>query len=232
VLFKNLPIQEVIRIPGYTFEEKLHISRNYLLPKQISAHGLEESQVQIKDSVLFKIAMGYTREAGVRGLEREIASICRALAVEHAELLEESGSSSGDATKRIDGNVTIERVESILGPERFEDEMAERTSAPGVVTGLAWTASGAGGLLFIEATQMPGKGSLVLTGKLGDVIKESAQLGLTWVRANAEHLGILNQGGNFLEKIDVHIHFPAGATPKDGPRYLILIYHSIFKLAL
>ncbi|KAI8852518.1 Lon protease C-terminal proteolytic domain-containing protein [Chytridium lagenaria] len=171
---------EIIRIPGYTFQEKLHISRKYLLPKQIQAHGLEAHHVEVPDEILNKIAVSYTREAGVRNLEREIASVCRSIA--------------------------------ILGNDRFDDEVSERTATPGVVTGLAWTSSGAGGLLFIEATSMPGKGNLVLTGKLGDVMKESAQIGLTWVRANASKIGIV--------KADGDMHFPAGAIPKDGPAFL------------
>ncbi|KAJ3113412.1 hypothetical protein HDU96_003422 [Phlyctochytrium bullatum] len=210
---------EIIRIPGYTFEEKLHIARKYLLPKQIKAHGLEEKHVVVKDEVLNKIAISYTREAGVRNLEREIAAVCRAVAVEFTDAKEKG------AEEEFDGFVTHERLEKILGPDKFDDEVAERTSTPGVVTGLAWTSSGAGGLLFIEATQMPGKGNLVLTGKLGDVMKESAQIGLTWVRANAAKIGIAQSDeDSIMENNDVHIHFPAGAIPKDGPRTLIYSY--------
>ncbi|KAJ3190881.1 hypothetical protein HK101_008282 [Irineochytrium annulatum] len=217
---------EVIRIPGYSFEEKLHIAKRYLLPKQISAHGLEPSHLKVPDDVLMKVATGYTREAGVRSLERELASICRAVAVEYADSKEAAQSDSA-----FDPEVTFERLEKILGNERFDDEVSERSSIPGVVTGLAWTSSGAGGLLFIEATQMPGKGNLVLTGKLGDVMKESAQIGLTWVRANAFNIGIATTvGSSLMENIDVHIHFPAGAIPKDGPSAGIAIVSALVSL--
>ncbi|KAJ1566864.1 hypothetical protein HK405_008109, partial [Cladochytrium tenue] len=221
---------EVIRISGYTFDEKLHIAKRYLLPKQIAGHGLPHPLVNIPDDVLYHIAVGYTREAGVRNLEREIAGVCRALAVDYADARErnanikdgklpsEETADTGIASREapgFDGNVTLERVEAILGPALFDDEVSERAALAGVATGLAWTASGAGGLLFIEATLMPGKGSLVLTGKLGDVIKESAQLGLTWVRANARKLGLTRDRTNIIDNTDVHIHFPAGAIPKD-----------------
>ncbi|KAJ3216478.1 hypothetical protein HDU67_009433 [Dinochytrium kinnereticum] len=216
---------EIIRIPGYTFQEKLHISRKYLLPKQIQSHGLEPQHVVVDDIILNKIAVNYTREAGVRSLDREIASLCRAIAVEFTDAREKGSEDS------FDGVVTPERLEKILGADRFDDEVSERTNTPGVVTGLAWTSSGAGGLLFIEATQMPGKGNLVLTGKLGDVMKESAQIGLTWVRANAGKIGIVKQeGDSIMENIDVHVHFPAGAIPKDGPSAGVSIVTALVSL--
>ncbi|KAI9349446.1 Lon protease C-terminal proteolytic domain-containing protein [Zopfochytrium polystomum] len=215
---------EVIRIPGYTFEEKLHIAKRYLLPKQLSGHGLPASQVEVPDEILSKIAVGYTREAGVRSLEREIGSVCRSLAVEYADAKEKS------APETFDGVLTEDRVEKFLGHQKFDDDVSERSAIPGVATGLAWTASGAGGLLFIEATQMPGKGSLVLTGKLGDVIKESAQLGLTWVRANAQKLGLSKAKVNIIDSTDIHIHFPAGAIPKDGPSAGITIVTALVSL--
>ncbi|KAI8810281.1 Lon protease C-terminal proteolytic domain-containing protein, partial [Cladochytrium replicatum] len=220
---------EVIRIPGYTFDEKLSIARRHLLPKQITMHGLPLDQVRIDDATLLRIATAYTREAGVRNLEREIASVCRAVAVDYADSKENNKSQSFDSL------VTIQRVESILGPERFDDEVSERTASPGVVTGLAWTASGAGGLLFIEASLMPGRGVLHLTGSLGEVIKESAQIGLTWVRANSARLNLKGSksgavGGDVFEGVDVHIHFPAGSIPKDGPSAGVTIVTSLVSL--
>ncbi|KAJ3023829.1 hypothetical protein HKX48_000517 [Thoreauomyces humboldtii] len=214
---------EVIRIPGYTFDEKLHIAERHLLPKQIRGHGLDESSVQIPSDVLLKVATGYTREAGVRSLEREIGAVCRALAVELADSREKPGTI-------FEPVVDMGRLERILGPERYDDEVAERSNIPGVVTGLAWTASGAGGLLFIEATQMPGHGVLHLTGKLGDVIKESAQIALTWVRANAHKLGLSKAGVSVIDGQDIHIHLPAGAIPKDGPSAGITIVTSLVSL--
>ncbi|TPX36116.1 hypothetical protein SmJEL517_g01597 [Synchytrium microbalum] len=217
---------EVIRIPGYTFEEKLFIAKRHLLPKQVKMHGLREEDVKMDDKVLMKIATGYTREAGVRNLEREVASVCRAMAVDYADAKEKGN------PDLYNPNVSLEKLEKILGPDRFDDEVAERTAVPGVVTGLAWTASGAGGLLFIEATSVPGKGILQLTGKLGDVIKESAQIGLTWVRGNATKMGITtrNSERSLLENIDVHIHFPAGAIPKDGPSAGVTIVVALVSL--
>ncbi|KAI8917974.1 Lon protease C-terminal proteolytic domain-containing protein [Entophlyctis helioformis] len=216
---------ELINIPGYTFEEKLHIARRYLLPKQISEHGLRAEDVAVPDDVIMKIATGYTREAGVRNLEREIASVCRSLAVEYSHAKERGREAL------FDGKLSVDKLASILGADRYDDEVSERTSVPGVVTGLAWTATGSGGLLFIEASQTPGKGTLSLTGKLGDVIKESAQIGITWVRANATRLG-LETGihKNIFEDMDVHIHFPAGAIPKDGPSAGVTIVTALVSL--
>ncbi|KXS20354.1 ATP-dependent protease La [Gonapodya prolifera JEL478] len=213
---------EIIRLPGYTFDEKLHIARKYLLPKQITAHGLSVEDVKMDDEVIMKIATGYTREAGVRNLEREVAGVVRGLAVEYTEG-KEKGSS-------YEPQVSLEKLAKILGPEMFDDEVAERQQIPGVVTGLAWTAMG-GGLLFIEATEMPGRGQIHLTGKLGDVIKESAQVAVAWVRAHASALGITKDGKDSLfDKADIHIHFPAGATPKDGPSAGVTIVTAVVGL--
>ncbi|KAJ3043033.1 hypothetical protein HDV00_005940 [Rhizophlyctis rosea] len=220
--FLLLLMQEVIRIPGYTFEEKLHIAKRHLVPKQILAHGLDPNHITFTDTALLKIATDYTREAGVRGLEREIAAVCRSLAVEVANAAEGGGGDGG--VRRV---VDVDRVREVLGVEKYDDEVAERTNVPGLAIGLAWTASGVGGLLFIEATMMRGRGKLVLTGKLGEVIKESAQIGLTWVRSNAEKLGL---AGDVLDNVDVHIHFPAGAIPKDGPSAGIAIITSLVSL--
>src|SRR6202011_2021848 len=181
--------------------EKSHIGKNHLIPKQVREHGLSLDNIEITDAALAKLISGYTREAGVRNLERTIADVCRAVA--------------GDVAKGSSAQRTInpEELEIILGPEKFYSETAERTEVPGVATGLAWTAAG-GDLLFIEATRMAGKGGITLTGQLGDVMKESCQAALSYTRNKAEILGI---NPNFLEKTDVHLHFPAGSIPKDGP---------------
>ena len=217
---------EVIRLSGYTFQEKLQIASRYLLPKQLKAHGLEPSQVDISEELLQYIAVNYTREAGVRHLERELASICRAVAV---DLARTAGTAmAGD--KRV---LTVDRVTEILGPAPFEDDVNERVAVPGVTVGLAWTATGSGGLLFIEATRMPGTGQLTLTGMLGDVIKESAQTALSWVRSHATELGLAPRGAapvSLLDKTDIHIHFPAGAIPKDGPSAGVTIVTALVSL--
>lgn len=199
----------MIRLSGYTINEKLEIARRFLLPKQIAAHGLPPKSVTITDKVLEQLIVGYTREAGVRTLERELASVCRKIAVEFADLKVAD-------EKSFVTDVTLEKLEQILGTETFENEVAQRQGVPGVVTGLAYSSSGSGGLLFIEASSCPGKGQLVLTGKLGDVIKESAKISLSWVKTNFHRLK-LGMPNDFFEKNDIHIHFPAGATPKDGP---------------
>jgi ATP-dependent Lon protease len=195
---------EILELPGYTFEEKVHIAQNHLIPKQLREHGLSADAIAFTEKAIIKIIMAYTREAGVRNLERRIADVCRAVAVEVA------GGKIAAGSKR-----TVDEVDlaEMLGPEKFWNETAERTEIPGVATGLAWTAAG-GDILFIEATRMTGKGSLTLTGQLGDVMKESAQAALSYLRSKADQLGI---PPNFLEKTDIHIHFPAGAIPKDGP---------------
>jgi ATP-dependent Lon protease len=202
-------IKEVIKLSGYTINEKLEIARRFLLPKQTLAHGLPPNSVTMTDKVLEQLIVGYTREAGVRTLEREIAALCRKIAVEFADL------KVGEA-ETFTTDVTMERLEQILGTEIFENEVAQRQGIPGVVTGLAYSSSGSGGLLFIEASSCPGKGQLVLTGKLGDVIKESAKISLSWVKTNFHRL-LIGISIDFFEKNDIHIHFPAGATPKDGP---------------
>ncbi|ORY07974.1 ATP-dependent protease La [Basidiobolus meristosporus CBS 931.73] len=203
---------EVIQIPGYTIDEKLVIARNHLMPKQLKIHGLTNEQLEIPERSLTKIIGEYTREAGVRNLEREIAAVCRVKAVQYAEAEEKK------ELPIYSKEITEQCVVDILGVEKVESEVAGRTSIPGVVTGLAWTASGSGDILFIEASQSPGKGRLHLTGKLGDVIKESAQLGLSWVKAHAFELGITpDTKSELVSQIDVHLHVPAGAVPKDGP---------------
>jgi len=191
---------EVLEIPGYTREEKLEIARRHLVPKQIAEHGLTDQQIVLTNESLTTIIEQYTREAGVRNLEREVANVIRGVAVKIAE-----------ATP-YDINVTAESVADLLGPQKYYSEVAERTEIPGVATGLAWTAAG-GDILFIEASGMSGKGQLILTGQLGDVMKESARAGLSWVRTHVEELGITTD----FEKTDIHLHVPAGGVSKDGP---------------
>jgi len=193
---------EVIRIPGYTEDEKLHIARNYLLPKQLVQHGLDEDEIQISDQVLVDIVRYYTRESGVRNMEREIAKICRK-AVKKLAL----------DKKLSKVSVSARNLESYLGVRQFRYGLAEESNAVGQVTGLAWTQVG-GELLQIEAMLVPGKGRLEQTGQLGDVMKESIQAAMTVVRSKAESLGI---DPDFYQKFDAHVHVPEGATPKDGP---------------
>ncbi|MEI7703371.1 MAG: endopeptidase La [Deltaproteobacteria bacterium] len=208
---------EILELPGYTFEEKVRIAQQHLVPKQLKEHGLGPEAVEFSEKALIKIIMAYTREAGVRNLERRIADVARSVAVEVA------AGRLPEGARRAIGEADLA---DMLGPEKFYNETAERTEIPGVATGLAWTAAG-GDLLFIEATRMTGKGSLTLTGQLGDVMKESAQAALSYLRSKADHLGIPN---NFLEKTDIHIHFPAGAIPKDGPSAGVTILTALVSL--
>lgn len=192
---------EVIHFPGYTEDEKLHIARKYLVPKQLKEHGLTTKMLSIADSALREIIRRYTREAGVRNLERQIATICRQVARKVVE---------GETGKM---SVTGKAVHDYLGPEKFTFGLAEKKDEVGVATGLVWTEVG-GDVIFIEATTMKGKGGLTLTGQLGDVMRESAQAAVSWIRANAAALGI---DAEFAESLDLHIHVPAAAIPKDGP---------------
>jgi ATP-dependent Lon protease len=192
---------EVVQLPGYTTREKLEIARRYLVRRQLEATGLQAGQCTVSEDALLAIIEGYTREAGVRNLEREIGNVLRNAALRIAE---------GQADKVA---VDAPGLEAILGPRRFEPELKMRAGVPGVATGLAWTPVG-GDILFIEAAQTPGSNRLILTGQLGDVMKESAQTALTLVKARADKLGI---APGAFEKTDIHIHVPAGATPKDGP---------------
>ncbi|KAG0132567.1 ATP-dependent protease La 2 [Tuber indicum] len=204
---------ERIQLSGYTSLEKMHIASQYLIPKQLQSNGLAAGQVEISADVLSTIITSYTRESGVRNLEREIGSVCRAKAVEYAE--------AKDAHKEESyrPRVEVSELESILGIEKYYSEIAERSNKPGVVTGLvAFSTGGIGSILFIEAEQMPGSGRLQLTGKLGEVIKESVEVALTWVKAHAYVLGLTNHPDEDLTKNrNVHVHCPAGAVPKDGP---------------
>jgi ATP-dependent Lon protease len=192
---------EVITLPGYTEEEKVHIAMKYLVLRQLAEHGLKKGQLSINKAALAVIIRDHTREAGVRALERQIATICRRTARRIVE----------GRTKSV--TVIPRNVKDFLGPPEFFHDMAERMTDPGVAIGLAWTATG-GDILFVEATQMPGKGNLILTGSLGDVMRESVQAALSYVRSRAEQLGI---DPKIFEKSDIHVHVPAGAIPKDGP---------------
>lgn len=202
---------EVIHISGYTHDEKVHIARNYLIPKQVKAQGLQASDVSISDEVLLKIATSYTREAGVRTLERCIGSVIRGKAVEYAEKRK-------GVRESYDPVVTLADVRRFLGIETHEPEVAQREARPGNATGLAYSGSGNGGILFIETLLLPpGNASLKLTGSLGDVIRESATVAFSWVQSHGYQLGILPSRDASFPKNDVHLHFPAGAIPKDGP---------------
>ncbi len=193
---------EVLELPGYTEEEKLAIARDHLVAKQVLNHGLNKAQVTFTDAGLRAVIRGYTREAGVRNLEREIGAICRKIARRRAE---------GDEAKV---KVTPEFVHEVLGAPRYmEEEVKDRTRNPGVATGMAWTPVG-GEVLFVEATRMTGSGSLTLTGQLGDVMKESARAALSWVRAHANEWQI---DPDFFKNSELHVHVPSGAIPKDGP---------------
>jgi ATP-dependent Lon protease len=205
---------EIISLPGYTEAEKLEIARRYLVRRQLEANGLKADQTKIEDEALRQIINGYTREAGVRSLEREIGKALRFAAVQIAE---------GTTSKVV---IEPKDLVSILGQPRFEGEIALRTSVPGVATGLAWTPVG-GDILFIEATRVPGKGGLILTGQLGDIMRESAQAAMTLVKSRAAQLGI---DSAVFEKSDIHVHVPAGATPKDGPSAGVAMFTALASL--
>jgi ATP-dependent Lon protease len=206
---------DVIQLTGYTEEEKLQIAKRYLVPKQLEAHGLDPARITIAQPALRMVAREYTREAGVRGLERRIADLCRKAARRVAE--------GNNRKLRID----VKRAREWLGPRRFAGEVRKRTSDPGVATGLAVTAVG-GDVLFIEATAYPGDGKLTVTGQLGEVMQESAHAALSWVRSHAERLGI---DPGWFSQHDIHVHVPAGAVPKDGPSAGITIATALVSLA-
>jgi ATP-dependent Lon protease len=205
---------EIISLAGYTEDEKLQIARRYLVRRQLEANGLQAGQAEIDDEALRLMIKGYTREAGVRSLEREIGKALRHAAVQVAE---------GSSNRVI---LTAQDLVAILGQPRFESEIAMRTSTPGVATGLAWTPVG-GDILFIEATRVPGKGSLILTGQLGDVMRESVQAALTLVKSRAVQLGI---DPSIFERSEIHVHVPAGATPKDGPSAGVAMFTALTSL--
>ncbi len=208
---------EVLHLSGYAIEEKLHIADKYLVPKQLAAHGLTARQVQFTKTGMEKLIAEYTHESGVRSLEREIANVCRKVATQVA------------TTKNFRKiSVTADKVIEFLGPEKVFNEVKSRTARAGVATGLAWTAAG-GDILFIEATKMPGEKGLMMTGQLGDVMKESVQAAMSVIRTRAETLGI---DPDFRKTIDIHLHVPAGATPKDGPSAGITMATALASLLL
>ncbi len=205
---------EILELPGYIEEDKLAIAKGYLVPRQISENGLKPGDINFTDNAIREIIRSYTREAGVRQLERELGAVCRSVATRVADGFNETIA------------VKPESIPAYLGPPKFFNEIALRTSLPGVATGLAWTPFG-GDILFVEATKMPGDGKLILTGQLGDVMKESAQAALSLVKSRAETLGI---DPDIFKKNDLHIHIPAGAIPKDGPSAGITLFVALVSL--
>ena len=207
---------EIIFLSGYTEREKIEIAKGYLIPRQLRENGLRTEEVIFTTEGLQEIIQSYTREAGVRNLEREIGSVCRKIVTKITE---------GDLEEV---EVTPDQVRELLGRPRFfrEEEIASRTSIPGVATGLAWTPAG-GDVLFIESTQMPGKNGFQITGSIGNVMQESAKAALSYVRSNAESLGIRE---DLFEQSDIHLHIPAGAQPKDGPSAGVAIATSLVSL--
>lgn len=205
---------EVLELPGYAEDEKLDIAKKFLIPRQITAHGLPDKHVRFQENALRHVILDYTVEAGVRSLDREIAHICRICAKEYT------------MGKKKQVTIVPSSLEKYLGKPKHQFDTAERVSVPGVAIGMAWTGAG-GDILFIEASSMPGKGQLTLTGKLGDVMKESAMAALTYVRANAKKLGIAD---SVFQKNDIHIHIPAGAIPKDGPSAGVTMFTAITSL--
>ena len=205
---------EILEFSGYIQDEKLQIAKRHLIPKQVKENGLTKSEVSMDNNSIKELISSYTREAGVRQLEREIANVLRKVARDVVE----------DKVKNI--KVTKSKVQDYLGASKFHSDLAERATEPGAVTGLAWTAAG-GDILFIESSKMKGKGKLTLTGQLGDVMKESATAGMTYVRAHANDFGI---EPNFNEELDLHVHVPAGAIPKDGPSAGVSMITSLVSL--
>ncbi|MBI4549254.1 MAG: endopeptidase La [Ignavibacteriae bacterium] len=205
---------EIIEIPSYVEDEKIHIAKGFLIPKQRAEHGLTEQNITFEDDAIRHVISAYTREAGVRTLERRIADVCRAVAKDVAEGKTERAAIQADSLVKY------------LGHQKFFPEVAERINKPGIATGLAWTPVG-GDILFIEATQMKGKGNLILTGQLGDVMKESAQAAMSYIAAQTKKLGI---DESFRQRYDIHIHVPAGATPKDGPSAGVTILAALTSL--
>ena len=207
---------EVLSLPGYTEEEKLEIARRHLIPRQVEANGLSLEEIELTDAAIARIIADYTREAGLRNLERELAGLCRKVA---RALVEDE---EHPLPVKVDGD----DVATFLGPARYYRELVERADVPGVAIGLAWTQAG-GDILFIEATRMPGKGKLTITGRLGEVMRESAQAAMAWIRTHADEFGI---SAETFEKSEIHVHVPAGAIPKDGPSAGVTIAVALISL--
>jgi ATP-dependent Lon protease len=208
---------EIIHIEGYTVDEKLGIAKKHLMPKKLKEHGIDPSILGVTDGALQEIIASYTREAGVRQLQREITKLCRSLALKVARAVDR---------KLEPQMIGPGNLHEPLGKAKFHDERSERTTLPGVAIGLAWTPVG-GDILFIETSRMPGKGSIEITGQIGDVMKESARAALTYVRSHCDELGV---DPHFLESSDIHLHIPAGATPKDGPSAGVTMYTALVSL--
>lgn len=204
---------ETIQLSGYTTVEKRHIANQHLIPKQITTNALSAPDIEFTDDVVDTIITSYTRESGVRNLEREIGSVCRYKAVEYADAKDTS------SMEKYSPRISVADLEEILGIERFDEEIAEKKSVPGIVTGLvAYSSGGQGSILFIEVADMPGNGRVQLTGKLGDVLKESVEVALTWVKAHSYELGLTRDANeDIMKNRSVHVHCPSGAIPKDGP---------------
>ena len=204
---------ETIGLSGYTTVEKRHIANQHLIPKQITTNGMASGQIEFTDQVVDTIITSYTRESGVRNLEREIGSVCRFKAVQYSDAKDSSNLST------YKSQVSVNDLEEILGIERFDEEIAEKKSVPGIVTGLvAYSYGGQGSILFIEVADMPGNGRVQLTGKLGDVLKESVEVALTWVKAHSYELGLTHDSNeDIMRNRSIHVHCPSGAIPKDGP---------------
>jgi ATP-dependent Lon protease len=215
---------EIIELSGYTYDEKENIATKHLIPKQIKKNGITETNLIMQSAALTKLILQYTREAGVRGLEREVAKVCRQVA---SEVAKEMGKENPQEVIKI---VNDYNLEELSGPPKFDVEADTRARVPGIATGMAWTASG-GDVLYIEATKMAGKGNLVLTGKIGDVMSESCKMAVSLIRSKAHKIGITEDDkAKFLEDLDIHIHFPAGAVPKDGPSAGITISTALVSL--
>jgi ATP-dependent Lon protease len=206
---------EILELPSYTLEEKSAIARAHLWPKQLEAHGLAGASVELTEAALSRIAVSHTREAGVRSLEKRLADVCRALAMEKA-----AGKLA--SPRRIEAA----EIESLLGPDQFQPDVREDEQAPGVAAGLAWTPVG-GEVLYVEALRMPGHGKLILSGQLGEVMQESARAALSYVQSHAGELGVPAEP---LRDVDVHVHVPAGATPKDGPSAGVTLFTALVSL--